>query len=68
MPDFLITTTARATIRERWKVTAPDEAAARAVLEDGAFRDDVILEPKGDDTVGDEEDREVQSVEPWEDE
>lgn len=63
-PTFLITTTCRATIRERWKVTAPNETEARALLESDADMNPVE-QVADDETVGDEEDREIESIVPF---
>ena len=60
MPKYIVTTTATATISERWEVEAPTPEAARNVFENGDSENFKFLDDKVD---GDEENREVVSVE-----
>lgn len=65
MPKFRIQTTCRATIREHWQVEATDlaDAQRQADLIAGGTNTGDFIQSAPDETIGDEEEREVELVE-----
>lgn len=59
MTTYIVETTARASIREFWRVEAGSEEEAREAIEDGGG---IASEFLFDETTGDEEGREVSAV------
>lgn len=61
MPKFIVTTTARADIEERWEIEAPSADEAEALFYDHPA--DLVLALVSERVTGNEEDREVIAVE-----
>lgn len=64
MAKFIIYCTVTATVRETWTIDASDEASARELFEDEP--DGQIAEFVSQEVIGDEENREVEGVDPYE--
>ncbi|MFZ3482193.1 hypothetical protein [Sphingomonas sp. 3-13AW] len=62
MPQFIVTTTARAPIRERWLIEADSAEDAAELFEDHATGGEYPIEFLNDAIIGDEQDREVEGV------
>ncbi|HIV77279.1 MAG TPA: hypothetical protein H9899_07125 [Candidatus Sphingomonas excrementigallinarum] len=63
MPEFIITTTATAPIRERWSIEADNAEHAQELFEESSSGVEVpSLKFLDDEIIGDEEDRQVEGV------